>query len=268
MCSRVIIEQQLADLELALCRQEELISSQREAIKGLRELITLEYAGKWKQTTASTSSSDNGGTTSNSGKRSNVEVDSPVAGTVTTTGDPAKKRKTTVSSNTGVVGSLTSFSQELNSFATPATSRYPALVSASSSGGSSSKPPMPAPLSPTRSSIRNGGSVKKRRAIEKVQQLIALLPPFGSTFASSSSKSISAETVPLHGSTSIVKVPSPIKSPMKKPPAAPKAPKIDAIVKEQFDKLHNIERYFDQLESLKEINVLLKVSQPYDSSSF
>lgn len=38
-CSRVIIEQRLADLELALKRQEELISSQKDAIRNLRDLI-------------------------------------------------------------------------------------------------------------------------------------------------------------------------------------------------------------------------------------
>jgi hypothetical protein len=41
-CSRVIIEQRLADLELALKRQEELISSQRDAIRNLRDLIALD----------------------------------------------------------------------------------------------------------------------------------------------------------------------------------------------------------------------------------
>lgn len=37
--SRIIIEQRLADLELALKRQEELIDSQRDAIRNLRDLI-------------------------------------------------------------------------------------------------------------------------------------------------------------------------------------------------------------------------------------
>lgn len=37
--SRIIIEQRLADLELALKRQEELIDSQRDAIRTLRDLI-------------------------------------------------------------------------------------------------------------------------------------------------------------------------------------------------------------------------------------
>lgn len=41
-CSRVIIEQRLADLELALKRQEELILSQRDAIRNLRDLIALD----------------------------------------------------------------------------------------------------------------------------------------------------------------------------------------------------------------------------------
>lgn len=40
--SRIIIEQRLADLELALKRQEELITSQRDAIKNLRDLIQLD----------------------------------------------------------------------------------------------------------------------------------------------------------------------------------------------------------------------------------
>lgn len=43
-CSRVIIEQRLADLELALKRQEELIVSQRDAIRNLRDLIALDNA--------------------------------------------------------------------------------------------------------------------------------------------------------------------------------------------------------------------------------
>jgi hypothetical protein len=48
MLSRVIIEQKLADLELALVRQEELMQSQRETIRGLRDLITMEYSSSWK----------------------------------------------------------------------------------------------------------------------------------------------------------------------------------------------------------------------------
>jgi hypothetical protein len=43
MLSRVIVEQRLSDLELALDRQEELILSQRNVLKSLRELIFLEY---------------------------------------------------------------------------------------------------------------------------------------------------------------------------------------------------------------------------------
>ena len=48
MLSRVIIEQKLADLELALVRQEELMQSQRDAIRGLRDLISMEYSTNWK----------------------------------------------------------------------------------------------------------------------------------------------------------------------------------------------------------------------------
>lgn len=40
--SRVIIEQRLSDLEIALNRQEELIKTQKDALKNLRELIALE----------------------------------------------------------------------------------------------------------------------------------------------------------------------------------------------------------------------------------
>lgn len=40
--SRVIIEQRLADLEIALNRQEELIKTQKEALRNLRELIALD----------------------------------------------------------------------------------------------------------------------------------------------------------------------------------------------------------------------------------
>lgn len=50
MFSRIIIEQKLADLELALARQDELIKSQREVIRGLKELIVLEYQNGWQAT--------------------------------------------------------------------------------------------------------------------------------------------------------------------------------------------------------------------------
>jgi hypothetical protein len=43
MCQRIIIEQQIADLELALARQEELIKSQRNVLKHLKDLILMEW---------------------------------------------------------------------------------------------------------------------------------------------------------------------------------------------------------------------------------
>lgn len=48
MFSRIIIEQKLADLELALARQDELIKSQREVIRGLKDLISMEYQNAWQ----------------------------------------------------------------------------------------------------------------------------------------------------------------------------------------------------------------------------
>lgn len=45
MCSRLIIEQRIADLELALSRQEELILLQRNTLNGLKELIYAEARG-------------------------------------------------------------------------------------------------------------------------------------------------------------------------------------------------------------------------------
>jgi len=49
MCSRVIIEQKIADLELALNRQEELIRSQKDVLRSLKDLITNEYNNQWQQ---------------------------------------------------------------------------------------------------------------------------------------------------------------------------------------------------------------------------
>jgi hypothetical protein len=43
MLSRVIIEQRLSDIELALKRQEELIYTQRDALRCLRDFINSEY---------------------------------------------------------------------------------------------------------------------------------------------------------------------------------------------------------------------------------
>ncbi len=48
MCSRVVIEQKIADLEIALNRQEELIRSQRDVLRGLKDLIAGEYATQWQ----------------------------------------------------------------------------------------------------------------------------------------------------------------------------------------------------------------------------
>lgn len=43
MCHRLIIEQQIADLELALSRQEELIKSQKNVLKHLKDLIVMDW---------------------------------------------------------------------------------------------------------------------------------------------------------------------------------------------------------------------------------
>lgn len=47
LCSKVIIEQKMADLELAILRQEELIKSQREVISSLKELLYSEIYKVW-----------------------------------------------------------------------------------------------------------------------------------------------------------------------------------------------------------------------------
>lgn len=293
MCSRLIIEQRLADLELALTRQEELVVSQREAIRGLRELIELEYSGGWKNApssskplTVSATQDGNinltrppvGGSTN---KRSQVDVSSSSSSSsiTTTTCQPSTKdapagnsssesaKKRPKCSSSSVSGSDGDFMlrPEKSSFTNTATT--PGIVRnpqpSSSSSGIAPSPSLGVP----------GSSAKKRRALEKVRQFLTLLPPFGEPRSVKPSPSKTPNSVLAAGGNDtfqpIVKgsveigqittaiaptAPVPIKSP---PPR--KSKKINADIAEAFARLPVITSYEDRLEMLKELNVFLKV---------
>eukprot|EP01031_Cornospumella_fuschlensis_P027829 gene27829-33607_t len=263
MISRVIIEQKIHDLEVAITHQEELVRSQKEILTSLKALLNSELSKASSSGSATIRESES--TAAPIQPRHLVDLTFP-----------QPHASPFHLSNNGVQVSIVSSAQKRASPpASSITSNAPSSANTIPAPSSSSsvhpfKPVLPSSLGDQN---RHVNFSRRRRAIEKVAQFCTTIPPMGSSASSAHSTSAAGGTkrrlsdgagtggvddsqiIDLQGDNSRKKPTTEAPSARQSPGVAV-ASLVDMAVRDILQQLCVRKTYEDRLEALKEMHTI------------